>query len=1061
MPLLKNLSIRHKMTLIMTVSTCVAILLAGGAFLIFDVYNFRQSSARDLETIAQVLGSNSTAAMTFKDSTSGDEVLQALSARGHVSAACVYGRDGEIFSQYRSPAAALDADCPPPEADASRFEPTRLVVFHTIILDHQAIGTIVLVSDLVELSELLRWHSAVLGLIVLFLSAGAYPLASRMQRAISNPILSLAATTKVVTTRKDYSVRVAQGTHDEVGVLIEGFNGMLAEIQRRDGELQRAQDELEHRVEERTGELRREISVREQTEAALRDTEERTRLLLDSTAEAIFGVDPQGCCTFCNRATLHLLGYAEPNDLLGRSMHELTHHTRADGSRYPVAECLIARAVRNGEPFHCDDEVLWRADGNSFPAEYWSHPVQRDGRAVGAVVTFVDITQRRAAQQALQDAKEAAESASRAKSEFLANMSHEIRTPMNGIIGMTELALDTNLTEEQREFLIMVKASADSLLVVINDILVFSKIEAGKMELESAVFDLRELVEETVRTFGVSASNKQLELVCDIHSDVPQVVAGDAARLRQVLVNLLGNAFKFTDRGEIVVLAEVQRLHERSVELHFAVRDTGIGIAKEKQGQIFEAFVQADGSSTRRYGGTGLGLTISNRLVAMMGGRIWLDSEPGRGSTFHFTAKLGLALAAGKPSAAEGGTGLTGVPVLIVDDNPTNRRILEITLLQWGMRPTLVQSGWAALAELKRAYEAGNAIPLVLMDAQMPQLDGFAAAANIKQQANLGATIVMLTSGGQRGDAERCRQLGISAYLSKPVRQWELREAILRVLGLKPQRGESPRLVTRHSLQETRQHLRILLAEDNPVNRELTVRILSKRGHSVAVAANGRTALEMLEAQVFDLILMDVQMPEMDGFEATAAIRKNEAVTGTRIPIIAMTAHAMKGDRERCLDAGMDGYISKPVKADDLIKLAEALAAAATGSPNSHCESATPAFDREAALARVDGDESLLADLARLFLEESPKMLAAIHEAVAGNAPEQLERAAHSLKGSVATFAAQGAFDAALKLERLGRSGDLKAAEHAYAALESQMRQFRAALHSLSAAREEVPELGT
>jgi two-component system sensor histidine kinase/response regulator len=1053
MRLRENLSIRHKITLIITVITCMAILLAGGAFLIFDVYNFRQTRVSDLEALAEVLGSNSTAAMTFKDSRSGDEVLQALSAKGHITAACVYDHEGQIFSRYQSPTATTPkADCPPPEAEASRFEADRLVVFRDITLDRQKIGTIVVISDLVELSGLLRWHSAFLGLIVLGLSAGAYPLASRMQRTISDPILFLAATAKIVTTRKDYSVRVPQSTHDEVGVLIEGFNEMLTEIQRRDGELQKAQDELERRVEERTSELRREISVREQTEGALRETEERTRSLLNSTAEAIFGVDLGGRCTFCNRATLRLLGYREPNELLGRDMHELTHHTRADGSHYPVKECPIARAVGHGDPFHSDDELLWRADGTSFPAEYWSHPVQRDGRAVGAVVTFVDITERHAAQKVLQDAKEAAEAASRAKSEFLANMSHEIRTPMNGIIGMTELALDTNLTEEQREFLAMVKSSADALLVVINDILDFSKIEAGKMDLESAVFDLRELVEETVRTFGASAGNKQLELICDIHSDVPRVVAGDAPRLRQVLVNLLGNALKFTDRGEIVVQAEVQRLHERSVELHFAVRDTGIGIAKEKQGQIFEAFVQADGSSTRKYGGTGLGLTISNRLVAMMGGRIWLESEPGKGSTFYFTAKLALVSAEANHSKSEGGTGLAGIPVLIVDDNPTNRRILEKTVLQWGMKPTLVQSGWAAVAELRRTHEVGNAIPLVLLDAQMPQLDGFATAAKIKQQASLGSTIIMLTSGGQRGDAERCRQLGISAYLSKPVRQWELREAILRVLGLKPQRGESPRLVTRHSLQESRQHLRILLAEDNPVNRELTVRILSKRGHSVAVAANGKIALETLETQAFDLILMDVQMPEMDGFEATAAIRKNEAVTGTRIPIIAMTAHAMKGDRERCLEAGMDAYISKPVKADELVKLAETLGAVASGPPDDYGETATAAFDREVALARVDGDEALLIDLAQLLLEESPKMLAAIHDAVTGNAPEQLERAAHSLKGSVATFAAQGAVDAALKLERLGRSGDLKSAEQAYAALESQMNRLRAQLKSLGAA---------
>ena len=402
MRLLESLSIRHKITFIITTTTCVAILLAGGAFLIFDVYNFRQSNVRDLETVARVLGSNSTAAMAFQDSTSGNEVLQALSAKGHILAACVYDDSGHLFSRYKSPAAGKNDDCPAPEADVSRFEATRLVVFRKIMLEQQAIGTIVLVSDLEELSELLRWHAAFLGLIVLCLSAGAYPVASRMQRTISAPILSLAATAKIVRTQKDYSVRVAQATHDEVGVLIEGFNEMLAEIQRRDGELQKAQDELERRVEERTSELRREISVREQTEGALRETEERTRSLLDSTAEAIFGVDLGGHCTFCNRATLRLLGYGKPDDVLGREMHEMIHHTRADGSHYPVEECPISRAMRNGDPFHKDDEVLWRSDRTSFPAEYWSHPVQRDGRAVGAVVTFVDITERHAAQKVLQ-----------------------------------------------------------------------------------------------------------------------------------------------------------------------------------------------------------------------------------------------------------------------------------------------------------------------------------------------------------------------------------------------------------------------------------------------------------------------------------------------------------------------------------------------------------------------------------------------------------------------------------------------------------------------------------
>ena len=788
----------------------------------------------------------------------------------------------------------------------------------------------------------------------------------------------------------------------------------------------------------------------------LENAEKRYRLLFERSLAGVLRTSLDGRILDCNEACARIFGFSSREEMMATHMTE----------RYPSPgdrESFLAR-LQESQIMANYEHRLRRKDGS----DVWllastTLVLDKDGAPSATEGTLIDITERKRAEEDLKDAKEAAEAASRAKSEFLANMSHEIRTPMNGIIGMTELTLDTTLSDEQREYLSMVKLSADSLLVVINDILDFSKIEAGKMELDSSVFSVREILEETIRSFGVTAGEKHLELVCDIHSEVPQVVAGDPTRLRQVVVNLLGNAIKFTDRGEIVLQAEVQQMHASGIEIHFTVRDTGIGIPKDKQQLIFEAFAQADGSSRRKYGGTGLGLTISSRLVAMMGGRVWLESEPGEGSTFHFTARFELAQSPSEKPELEGHGSLAGIPVLIVDDNPTNRRILEMTLLQWGMRPTMVSSGWAALAELRRAQEGGQPPPLVLLDAQMPQLDGFATAAKIKQDPDLPtATIMMLTSGGQRGDADRCRQLGISAYLSKPVRQWELREAVLRVLGLRPQRGESSRLVTRHSLQETPKRLRVLLAEDNAVNRELTLRILSKRGHSVQVVVNGKLALEALESRAFDVILMDLQMPEMDGFEATAAIRKGEAVTGTRIPIIALTAHAMKDDRERCLGAGMDGYISKPVQAEELLKITEALAADA-GPIESMGEPAHTIMDRNLALARVDGDEALLADLAKLFCEESPKMMAAVQQAIAAKDAERLERAAHSLKGAVATLAAQKAFDAALRLERLGRAGDLSEAERAYEALESQIERLRSVLETLGdgKVREPVPEMGT
>jgi len=495
-----------------------------------------------------------------------------------------------------------------------------------------------------------------------------------------------------------------------------------------------------------------------------------------------------GDATFCNAACLRLLGYASAGELLGKNMHLTMHHTKGDGSPHPAVECAIYRALRSGEATHADDEVLWHKNGTSFSAECWSRPIHRGDAIIGSVVTFVDITERKQAEVILRDAKEAAEQGSRAKSEFLANMSHEMRTPLNGVIGMTELVLETNLTAEQRELLDTVKLSADALLTVVNDVLDLAKIEAGKSELDVVDFDLRTVLETTLRTLAVRAKQKDLELLCDVAAEVPESVTGDPDRLRQIIVNLVGNAIKFTAVGEIAVRVRSNGACNRDSALLFTVSDTGIGIPLANQAAIFDAFTQVDSTTTRTYGGTGLGLAISTGLVQMMGGRLWVESQPGHGSKFHFTASL--------PRAESGPRG-------------------------------------------RSAIVAREILP------------------------------------------------GVRAH------------------------GDS-------TLDPARRLLRILVAEDHPVNQMLIRRLLDKRGHSVRLVANGRLALQALEAESFDLVLMDIQMPELDGFQTIAALRAKEFGTGTHLPVVALTARALKGDRERCLEAGMDGYLSKPIRAEEL-----------------------------------------------------------------------------------------------------------------------------------------------
>ncbi|MGZ4838630.1 MAG: response regulator [Terriglobales bacterium] len=766
----RDISVGHKLTIIILVTSCVVVLLACIAVATYDLHDFRRAESRELSTLADVLGANSAAPLIFNDPRSAEDVLEALKAEPEVRAVWVFTASGDPFASY--PAGLDRSSAPRLRPDGTYFSPRSIEEFRRIHHGGEEIGAVYINSDVTELTNHFRRYAVIVLSVILLCSALAFALATRLQKLVSVPILNLAKIAASVSRDQNFSRRATPAGDDELGLLVASFNQMLTEIQSRDQQLQCHREHLEEEVAVRTSELR----------------------------------------------TLN-------------------------------AQLLLA--------------------------------------------------------------KEAAESASRAKSEFLANMSHEVRTPMNGVLGMIDLALGGELSSEQRQFLLTARRSGDALLSVINDILDFSKIESGKLDLETATFDVYDCIAEALKTMAVTGQEKKLELAYLVEPDVPAYLLGDPNRLRQILVNLISNAVKFTQDGEVIVRVARDRSVDVPCRLRFSVRDTGIGMTTDQIEKLFRPFTQVDTSSTRRYGGTGLGLAICARLATLLGGSIWVESEPGAGSTFYFTANFGPATVVPPDFAA-----LRGLRLLVVDDHLVTGELLLRLATGWGMDCEVANTAADGAQAARLAVRQGKPFAVLVVDALMDGGDGLEMAASIRRGATpVLSPIVLLTSAGYHFETQRCKDLGISGCLMKPLRRSELLDALWHAVT-----GTSPAKIGLQAAPAApvSDRLRILVAEDNLVNQTLIVRLLERMGHEVLLAHNGREALELSAGAGLDVIFMDVQMPEMDGYEATAAIRERERGGGLHTRIVAMTAHALTGDRERCLAAGMDGYIAKPLGMSEL-----------------------------------------------------------------------------------------------------------------------------------------------
>lgn len=772
--------------------------------------------------------------------------------------------------------------------------------------------------------------------------------------------------------------------------------------------------------------MRTDITAQKAMEQRVQSDSLLLQNVMDTLGEGVYMLDTDGNCTYLNREAEAIVGWTS-EEVLGRNLHDIIHSQLPDGTRVEQADCPVRGCTLTRTVYRSETDYFQHKNGTLFPISIVASPMLDGEEIVGSVAAFQDISERKFIERELLRAKEAAEAASLAKGDFLATMSHEIRTPMNGIIGMTELALDTELNAEQREYLSMVKSSADALLTIINDILDFSKIESGKMELDLVEFDVRSLFSATEKALTIRAAQKGVELVYDVDGGIPDRLTGDPGRLRQVLTNLLGNAVKFSDHGAVTLNMKLLNKIGNIMCVRIEVADQGIGIHPDKQAHIFEAFTQADTSTTRKYGGTGLGLAISSRLVEVMGGELKLESEVGIGSVFSFEINMPVGV-----QTAQSLAGLAGLSVLIVDDNVTNRDLLSQLLKKWGMRPMAASSAFEALMLIRQANAEGAPFGLLLLDAMMPDMDGFELASQLQSMPeSTHRAVMMLSSVRQRDDVERCHQLGIRTCLSKPIDHRDLLGAIKSALGVTEEAVQVSRVpVSQH-------HLTILLAEDNRVNQKLAITLLEKWGHSVVLANNGIEAAELAGQGDFDLILMDLQMPLMGGLEATQLIRAQEA--GKHTPIIAMTANVMSEDRHLCLDAGMDDYIAKPLNTGKLRTLLQGVSSEAVA------ESAeVQKFDYVAALNAADA--WIIETIGQAFLDECDPLMAEIGKAIEAKDLALLLRGAHTLRGLVGNFHAKKIEQIARQIEHCTERKEFMQIIELYEKLVIEMKFLKSAL---------------